>query len=63
MFLSPEGGSGLAAYRQALDRGLVRKDERVVLFNGAVAVKYPMPPADGWLDLKGEIDLAALDFD
>ena len=63
VFLSPEGGSGLAAYRQALDRGLVRRDERVVLFNGAVPVKYPMPPADGWLDLKGDIDLATLDLD
>jgi hypothetical protein len=33
-----------------------------VLFNGAVPFKYPMPPADGWLDLKGDIDLATLDF-
>jgi threonine synthase len=63
VFLSPEGGSGLAAYRQALNRGLVLRDERVVLFNGAVPFKYPMSPADGWLDLKSDIDLATLDFD
>lgn len=62
LLLSPEGGSGLAAYRQALARGMVRSDERVVLFNGAVGVKYPMPAADGWLDLHGDIDLADLDF-
>ncbi len=62
LLLCPEGGSGLAAYRQALTQGLVRSDERVVLFNGAVGVKYPMPPAEGWLDLHGEIDLAKLDF-
>jgi threonine synthase len=39
----PEGGAVLAAWRQALERGLVGKDERVLLFNCANGNKYPLP--------------------
>jgi len=39
----PEGGAVLAAWRQALGRGLVGKDERVLLFNCANGNKYPLP--------------------
>jgi threonine synthase len=39
----PEGGAVLAAWRQALDRGLVDRDERVLLFNCANGNKYPLP--------------------
>jgi threonine synthase len=38
----PEGGAVLAAWRQALERGLVGKDERVLLFNCANGNKYPL---------------------
>ncbi len=41
--LCPEGGAVLAGYRQALERGLVGKDERVLLFNCANGNKYPLP--------------------
>ena len=41
--LCPEGGAVLAAWRQALDRGLVGKEERVLLFNCANGNKYPLP--------------------
>jgi threonine synthase len=34
----------------ALDRNLVSKDERVVLFNCGNGLKYPMPPVDQTLD-------------
>jgi threonine synthase len=43
MLLCPEGGAVLAAWRQALDRGLIGKDERAVLFNCANGNKYPLP--------------------
>ena len=33
----------LAAWRQALERGLVGADERVLLFNCANGNKYPLP--------------------
>ena len=42
MLLCPEGGAVLAAWRDALDRGLVGSDERVVLFNCANGNKYPL---------------------
>nr|WP_274615751.1 threonine synthase [Sphingomonas sp. ACRSK] len=60
LLLCPEGGATLAAYRQALADGLVDPEERSVLFNCATGLKYPMPPADNWLDRNVEIDLAAL---
>ena len=40
--------------------GRVAKDERVVLFNCATGLKYPMPPADRRLDRTKAIDYAAL---
>jgi threonine synthase len=39
----PEGGAVLAAWRKALSNGLVRNDERVLLFNCANGNKYPLP--------------------
>jgi threonine synthase len=39
----PEGGAVLAAWRQALQRALVGRDERVLLFNCANGNKYPLP--------------------
>ncbi len=43
MLLCPEGGAVLAAWRQALERGLIGKDEQAVLFNCANGNKYPLP--------------------
>ena len=60
LLLCPEGGATLAAYRQALRDGEVDEDERVVLFNCATGLKYPMPEAPAWLDRHGAIDLSAL---
>ena len=41
--LCPEGGAVLAGWRLALERGLVGRDERVLLFNCANGNKYPLP--------------------
>ena len=43
MLLCPEGGAVLAGWRSALERGLVDRQERVVLFNCANGNKYPLP--------------------
>jgi threonine synthase len=43
MLLCPEGGAVLAAWRQALERGLLGKAEQAVLFNCANGNKYPLP--------------------
>ncbi|MDQ3074282.1 MAG: threonine synthase [Pseudomonadota bacterium] len=60
LLLCPEGGATLTAYTQAVRDGLVDEDERVVLFNCATGLKYPMPPAGEHLDLGQPIDLARL---
>jgi threonine synthase len=43
LLLCPEGGATLAAWRKALQAGLVGREERVVLFNCATGLKYPLP--------------------
>jgi threonine synthase len=51
MLLCPEGGAVLAGWRQALDRGLVTRDEKAVLFNCANGNKYPLPDRSRRLEL------------
>ncbi len=60
LLMCPEGGATLAAYRKALDEGLIGPETRTVLFNCATGLKYPMPPADNWLDRTKPIDFDAL---
>ncbi|GAA4723198.1 threonine synthase [Sphingomonas lutea] len=57
--LCPEGGAVVAAWRQARDQGLVRSDERVVLFNCANGNKYPLPDRSKRLTL-AEAEVGAL---
>ena len=59
MLLCPEGGAVLAAWRQALDRGLIGKDERAVLFNCANGNKYPLADRSQRMSL-GDMDAATL---
>ena len=59
MLLCPEGGAVLAGWRSALDKGLVDKDERVVLFNCANGNKYPLPDRARHMRL-AEMDARAL---
>ena len=54
------GAATFAGYRQALADGRVQRDERVVLYNCATGLKYPMPPVTRNLDRTGKIDFAAL---
>jgi threonine synthase len=44
LLLCPEGAAVLAGWRLALERGLVGRDERVLLFNCAAGNKYPLIP-------------------
>ena len=43
LLLCPEGGAVLAAWRLALERGLIGNDETALLFNCANGNKYPLP--------------------
>jgi threonine synthase len=56
--LCPEGGATLAACTAALDQGLIARDDRVVLFNCATGLKYPM--ADRSTRLDRHLGLAGL---
>ncbi len=60
LLLCPEGGATLAAYRQAVDEGLVGADEEVVLFNCATGLKYPLPDRSHVLDKNALPELASL---
>jgi threonine synthase len=51
MLLCPEGGAVLAGWRQALQRGLVARDENVLLFICANGNKYPLPDRSQGLKL------------
>ena len=59
MLLCPEGGAVLAAWHQALDRGLIGKDERAVLFNCANGNKYPLADRSQRMSLS-EMDAGTL---
>lgn len=60
LLLCPEGGATLAAWRKALAEGLVSPDEKVLLFNCATGLKYPLADQSKTLDKNGPIDFAAL---
>src|SRR5262249_5240623 len=60
LLLCPEGGATLAACEKALEEGLISGADRVVLFNCATGLKYPMPDHSRALDRHGPIDRAAL---
>jgi threonine synthase len=58
--LCPEGAATYAAYKQSLADGRVKKTDRVVLFNCASGLKYPLPKIEKKLDRNKPIDYAAL---
>jgi threonine synthase len=58
--LCPEGAATYLAYRTALADGRVSKTDRVVLFNCASGLKYPMPPVSRTLNRRAPIDYGAL---
>ena len=60
LLLCPEGAATAAALVQSVQLGLVKSEDKVVLFNCATGLKYPMPPHDARLDLNQPIDYQAL---
>jgi threonine synthase len=60
LLLCPEGGATLAAWREAIAKGLISPDDRALLFNCATGLKYPMPDQSKALDKDGAIDFAVL---
>jgi threonine synthase len=60
LLLCPEGAATYAALLQSLADGRVKRDERVVLFNCATGLKYPLPSVHRTLDRTKPTDFAAL---
>jgi threonine synthase len=58
--MCPEGAATHAAYMKSLTLGRIKPTDRVVLFNCANGLKYPLPPAENRLDLNAAIDYASL---
>jgi threonine synthase len=52
LLLSPEGAATYAAYLAAARSGKLAASDRVVLFNCASGLKYPMPPVTAHMDLR-----------
>ena len=60
LLVCPEGAATYAAYLQSLAEGRVTRQERVVLFNCASGLKYPLPPVRRTLDRRKPIDFSAV---
>jgi len=55
LLLCPEAAATAAACKNALEEGLISTSDRVVLFNTATGLKYPLPEVTGRID-KDEVD-------
>ncbi|GGE95941.1 threonine synthase [Sphingomonas prati] len=60
LLLCPEGGATFAAYAKARADGRVRADERVMLFNCATGLKYPMADHSRTIAKDEPVDWASL---
>ena len=56
LLLCPEGAATFAAYRKSLREGMIKPTDRVVLFNCATGLKYPMPEVTGYVDRTKPVD-------
>jgi len=60
LLICPEGGATLAAWRNAVEQGLIASTDSALLFNCAAGLKYPMPDHSSTLDQNSLPDLADL---
>ena len=56
LLLCPEGAATAAGYQIALEKKIINKDEKVVLFNCASGLKYPMPDSNKTIDKNSAIE-------
>ena len=60
LLVCPEGAATFAAYKKSLSDGRNGKNEKVVLFNCATGLKYPMPAGGMPLDKNSDVDFESL---
>ncbi|WP_425408653.1 threonine synthase [Hyphococcus sp.] len=58
LLLCPEGAATYAAFKQALAKQWISPGDKVVLFNCATGLKYPMTAAPATIDKDGAIDFS-----
>ena len=55
-FLCPEGAATMSAYEKAMSLKLITPNEKVILFNCATGLKYPLPEVHNRIDKNMEIN-------
>lgn len=60
LLLCPEGAATAAALIKEVASGRIQTTDKVVLFNCATGLKYPMPEVDSFLDIQTEVDYSSL---
>ena len=60
ILLCPEGAATYAAYKRSLAVGTVDAKEKVILYNCATGLKYPMPPVWRKIDRQQRVNYAAM---
>ena len=58
--LCPEGAATYAAFKKGLADGKISKTDKVLLFNCATGLKYPMPPSNNDIDRHQPIDYGVI---
>ncbi len=58
LLMCPEGAATVAAWRKSVEERRVSVRDRVVLFNCATGLKYPMPDSDAILDKEDDAQIA-----
>ena len=56
LLLCPEGAATAAGYQIALEKKIINKDEKVLLFNCASGLKYPMPDSNQTMNKNSVIE-------
>ena len=55
-FLCPEGAATMSAYEKAMSLKLITPNEKVILFNCATGLKYPLPEVTNIINKNKEIN-------
>ena len=55
-FLCPEGAATMSAYEKARSLKLISPNEKVILFNCATGLKYPLPEVTNKINKNKEMD-------
>ena len=56
LLMCPEGAATFSALKKALKHGLVSNNEKVVLFNCASGLKYPLSDVNSYIDKNKKVD-------